>query len=191
MTERIQALKHFQWERMHHAARIQLPDDLALSYRDGADSDVMRTAKRLRQALEMETPYIFDNELIAFTRTVPNLPRIFDDAAWEAITREHFIHELGNVSNLSPDYGKVISAGLLAIREKLGDGEEHAAMRMSIDAVLDLTKRYEAAARVKGYGELADVLRRFNRCASCTTPCGARATTTTRWGASTSTCSRT
>ena len=160
MTERIQALKHFQWERMHHAARIQLPDDLALSYRDGADSDVMRTAKRLRQALEMETPYIFDNELIAFTRTVPNLPRIFDDAAWEKITREHFIHELGNVSNLSPDYGKVISAGLLAIREKLGDGEEHAAMRMSIDAVLHLTKRYEAAARVKGYGELADVLAR-------------------------------
>ena len=160
MTERIQALKHFQWERMHHAARIQLPEDLKLTYRDKLDSDVLRTAKRLEQALQMETPYIFDNELIAFTRTAPNLPRIFDDTEWASITGSHFIHELGNVSNLSPDYGKVIAAGLLDIREKLGEGKEHAAMRMSIDAVLDLTKRYEATAREKGHDEIADALAR-------------------------------
>ena len=158
MTERIQALKRFQWERLHHAARIALPEDLKLTYRDKKDSDVLRTAKRLKQALELETPYIFDNELIAFTRTAPNLPRIFNDAEWENITETHFIHELGNVSNLSPDYGRVIAAGLLAIRERLGDGEEHVAMRLSIDAVLDLTKRYEVAAREKGYDDLADTL---------------------------------
>ena len=160
MTGRIQALKHFQWERMHHSARIQLPEDLELTYRDRAICDIERTSLRLQQALRMETPYIFENELIAFTRTVPNLPRIFDDAEWAAITESHFIHELGNVSNLSPDYGKVISVGLLAIREKLGEGAGHRAMRVSIDAVLDLTKRYEAAAREKGYSDLADTLAR-------------------------------
>ena len=160
MTERIQALKHFQWEHMHHVARIRLPEDLELTYRNRELSDIERTSLRLEQALKMETPYLFDNELIAFTRTVPNLPRIFDDVEWATITEKHFIHELGNVSNLSPDYGKVINIGLMKIREKLGDGEEHAAMRRSIDAVLDLTKRYEIAAREKGYDDLADVLAR-------------------------------
>lgn len=160
MTERIRALMHFQWERLHHAARIALPEDLELTYRDQSLPDTLRTALRLKQALEMETPYLFDNEIIAFTRTVPNLPRIFDDAEWAAITEGHFIHELGNVSNLSPDYASVISVGLLAWREKLGEGELHRAMRISIDAVLKLTARYAAAARAKGDEALAEVLDR-------------------------------
>ena len=160
MNERIASLAHFQWERLHHPARIQLPENLELTYRDRNLSDVARTTRRLCQALSMETPYLFENEIIAFTRTVPNLPRIYDDVEWAAITETQFIHELGNVSNLSPDYDSVISVGLVALREKLGDGEEHIAMRDSIDAVLDLTKRYEAAARAKGYTDLADVLAR-------------------------------
>jgi len=160
MKQRIQALKHFQWERRHHAARITLPEDLKLTYRDKSLADVARTALRLRQALAMEEPYLFEDELIAFTRTVPNLPRIFDDVEWAAITERHFIHELGNVSNLSPDYASVMNAGLLAIRARLGNSDEHEAMRISIDAVLDLTKRYEAAARARGYGDLADALAR-------------------------------
>ena len=160
MTDRIQNIAHFQWERMHHAFRITLPEDLALGCRDRTRSDIMRSALRLEQALDMETPCIFDGELIAFTRTVPNLPRIFDNVEWASIKETHYIHELGNVSNLSPDYARVIASGLLALREKLGDGELHRAMRISIDAVLSLTKRYEEAARLKGYGELADTLAR-------------------------------
>ena len=113
----------------------------------------MRSSLRLKQAMDMETPCIFDNELIAFTRTVPNLPRIFDDREWEKITEDHFIHVMGNVSNLSPDYGKVIAAGLLKILEKLHDSEFHKAIRISVDAVLSLTKRYEQAAREKGLRE--------------------------------------
>ena len=160
MTERIQALMHFQWERLHHAARIQLPEGMALTFRDPSVSEAARTSLRLKQSLELETPYIFENELIAFTRTVPNLPRIFNDIEWASITETHFIHELGNVSNLSPDYGRVISSGLLSLKERLSDSELHAAMRTSIDAVLELTSRYEAAAREKGYGDLADTLAR-------------------------------
>lgn len=160
MTERMQALMHCQWERLHHAARIELPKGLKLTYRRGSLSDVTRTALRLKQALEMETPYFFENELIAFTRTIPNLPRIFSDEEWAQISSDHFIHELGNVSNLSPDYGSVIAQGLLALREKLGDGELHDAMRTSVNAVLDLTRRYEAAAREKGLLELSDALER-------------------------------
>ena len=158
MTNRLKTLKQQQWDRMHHAARITLPGDMALPYRNAALSDVMRCAMRTKLALDMETPYLLPGEIIAFTRTVPGLPCLYDQQEWDTIRASHFIHELGNVSNLSPDYGKVIASGLLAIRDKLGESEEHAAMRMSIDALLDLTKRYEAAARAAGDDALADVL---------------------------------
>lgn len=160
MTERIMALKQHQWERRHHAARVVLQNDMPLPYRDPSLSDVTRTALRLKTALEMETPYLFPGEITAFTRTVPNLPFLFDEAEWNKISSEHFIHEMGNVSNLSPNYASVISSGLLSIRDRLGDGELHAAMRASIDAVLALTARYEAAARESGDPALADVLAR-------------------------------
>ena len=158
MTERIEALRKFQWDNLHHSARISLPEDLQLRYRDKALPDYARTAFRLEQALETEEPYFFPQELIAFTRTVPNLPRIYDEEEWTAISSEHFIHELGNVSNLSPDYGTVIETGLLALREKLTNSDYHQAMRQTIDAVLDLTKRYENAARSEGLTEIAEVL---------------------------------
>lgn len=160
MTNRIAALKAYQWERRHHQARRAPVEDSALPYRDPALTDVSRTALRLKTALELETPYLFPQELIAFTRTVPNLPMIYNEAEWARISGEHTIHELGNVSNLSPDYGRVIASGLLAIRERLGDGELHSAMRMSIDAVLALTERYEQAAREAGDEALAAVLAR-------------------------------
>lgn len=95
MTDRIQAMRQFQWEHKHHTARTFLPEDLHLRYRDNALPDYARTALRLEQALETEEPYFFPQELIAFTRTVPNLPRIYDEEEWSAITKEHYIHELG------------------------------------------------------------------------------------------------
>ena len=160
MTERIKRLKQQQWDRLHHAARVSLEPAMALPYRDAALSDVTRTSLRMEQALALETPYLFADELIAFTRTVPNLPFLYDEAEWAAISGAHFIHESGTVSNLSPDYGKVIACGLCALREKLGDGELHTAMRRSIDAVLCLTARYEEAARKAGLSALADTLAR-------------------------------
>ena len=160
MNERIRFLKEFMWDRKHHAARIQLPEGMTLSYRDASLPDYTRTALRLRQALELETPYFFPGEIIAFTRTVPALPPIFSDGEWADIKARHYIHELGNVSNLSPDYETVIAKGLLYFREQLTDSPYHQAMRMSIDALLDLVKRYALSARAQGYPEIADTLDR-------------------------------
>ena len=160
MTARIQTLKKLQWDHVHHAARRTLCADMPLPYRDATLSDIARCALRTKLALDMETPYLFPGELIAFTRTVPNLPFLYSEDEWHDIRASHFIHESGNVSNLSPDYGKVIASGLLATRETLGKSEEHAAMRMSIDAILALTARYEAAARDAGDSALADALAR-------------------------------
>lgn len=158
MTGRIEALKEFQWRKRHHAYRRPVPEGIERAWRDPALSGAMRTAIRLKCALDAETPALLPGELIAFTRTIPNLPEQFSEAEWAEIRARHAIHERGNVSNLSPDYGRVIAEGLLAIRARLSDCDEHAAMRISIDAVLDLTARYAFFAREAGETALADAL---------------------------------
>ena len=160
MTDRIQQLKSDMWNRVHHAARRNLPDMAEQAYRGKELKDYTRTALRLETALKLENPWFFRNELIAFTRTVPQLPMIYSEEEWKAISGSHYIHELGNVSNLSPDYEKILHSGLNAVLARLGPGEYHDAMRRSILAVLDLTARYAKAARDQGLNELADVLDR-------------------------------
>lgn len=158
MTERIKEIKEYQWEKRHHKARQPLPETLC--YRDPGLSDTLRSALRTKQALDAEQPFLFPGEYIAFTRTLPNLPFLYDEGEWADITSTHFIHESGNVSNLSPDYEAVLQHGLLYFRERLGGGELHKATRITIDALLSLTARYAAAAREAGDEELATVLDR-------------------------------
>ena len=158
MTERIAFLKEYQWNKSHHAARKSIPEGVEKKYRDASFPDTLRTALRLKTALALETPFLAPREILACTRTLPNLPLIFDDAEWNEIKNHHFIHEMGNVSNLSPDYGKIIASGLLSIRDTLTDAPLHESMKISIDAVLDFTGRYEKAAREMGDDILADIL---------------------------------
>ncbi len=158
MTDRIEAIKDFQWQKKHHAYRQTVPDGAECTWRDLSLTDAMRTALRLQSALAAEKPVLLPQELIAFTRTVPNLPSQFSDAEWAEICEHHTIHERGNVCNLSPDYGYIIKTGLLAIRERLSDCDEHTAMRLSIDAVLDLTARYAKLARDLGDISIAETL---------------------------------
>ncbi|MDD6682088.1 MAG: pyruvate formate lyase family protein [Clostridiales bacterium] len=160
MTDRIAFLKDYQWERKHHAIRRALPADMPAPYRDASLSHAMRTALRMKTALEHETPFLFPNEIIAFTRTLPNLPLIFEEAEWDEIKKNHFIHEMGNISNLSPDYEKILKYGLLYFRNQLTESDYHQAMKISIDAVLALTARYEKLARESGDEALANVLAR-------------------------------
>ena len=70
MTSRIASLKQLQWDRIHHSARMALDPAMPLPYRDASLPDIMRTALRTKLALDMETPYLFPDEIIAFTRTV-------------------------------------------------------------------------------------------------------------------------
>ena len=92
MTDRILVIKDAQWERRHFAARISVPKGIENTYRKPELPDFMRTAVRLENALRLETPYFFDGEIIAFTRTVPDLPSIYSEDEWANIMKEHFIH---------------------------------------------------------------------------------------------------
>ena len=160
MTDRISLMKlHYIQNKQHHEKRVGDVVDPA-QYRLAGTADHRRTALRMKAMLEAETPVIENFERIVFTRTVSNAPIIFTDDEWADIKSKHYIHELGNVCNLNPDYGKIMKAGLVAVRAQLGDTEHDESARIEIDAILDLTARYEKLAREKGMTDVADILAR-------------------------------
>ena len=160
MTDRISLMKlHYIANKSHHAHRRGDIVDPA-AYRVPEMADHRRTALRMKAMLDAETPVIENFERIVFTRTVSNAPMIFTDGEWAEIKANHYIHENGNVCNLSPDYGKIIKTGLIAVRDALGDTGHDESARIEINAILDLTARYEKLAREKKMTEVADTLAR-------------------------------
>lgn len=157
MTDRIRTLKAYQWNRRHQAFRCGT-EGLPMIYRDSALPDDLRSALRLETALENERPVLLPGERIVFTRTLPALPRIYDDGEWAAISNTYYIHELGNVCNLSPNYAAILREGLNAQLDKLGGSPYHGAMRRSIQAVLALTERYRQEAISQGRNDVTEVL---------------------------------
>jgi len=166
MTERVRALRRLiMTDKAHHAFRREMTIDPAV-YRRPELKDFQRTALRLKTFLEAEQPVILPDERIAFLRTLPDLPAIYTDAEWAAITAKHYIHEQGRVCNLSADYEKIIGKGLVAVLAEIDAADDGAnadyydAMRMSLRAVLDLAARYAAEARRIGREDIARTLDR-------------------------------
>ena len=166
MTERVKALrKLIVTDKAHHAFRRAADIDPSV-YRRADLKDFQRTALRLKTFLEAETPVILPGERIALLRTLPDLPTIYTDEEWAAITAKHYIHEQGRVCNLSADYEKIIGKGLIAVLDEIDLSDDGAnsdyydAMRMSLRAVLDLAARYAEKAREEGRADIAETLER-------------------------------
>jgi formate C-acetyltransferase len=118
---------------------------------------------------QSQQPVLEDGQRIVFTRTVCKVPPIYRPEDWQVLTDGRTLHELGPISNLCADWGKVLSIGLLGRRETAlatrarlsGDPlaiEFLDAAIETIDAVLDLAGRYADAAAAQGRTELADIL---------------------------------
>ena len=101
----------------HHKFRHTVDWNLAEEYAHKRLSAIERMADRFQRLCEEETAVILENEQIVFLRTVSNLPAIFTDCERDEIKSKHYIHELGFMSNLSPNYYDTISVGLLKKRE--------------------------------------------------------------------------
>ena len=167
------ALYDYYIARKHHAYRRPFPTELTASVRDKSLNPTERMMARLRLVLENEQPVILDGQRIVFLRTVTDVPDIFTEEEWAEIKAKHFVHELGYVSNLCGDYGKVITSGLEPIREKLEArlaGEATEAQRLfaesalsGIAALYELADRYRAEAERIGRADVAAVLARVPR----------------------------
>ena len=117
-----------------------------------------RMTRRFELLAKLETPVLLPEEKICFVRTVKVIPDCFTEKEWAEFKEKYFIHELGYISNLSPNYERVIANGLLAERET---ADEYG--KRIIDAIIDLADRYKEQAAVEGKEELVQVLTRVSR----------------------------
>lgn len=122
---------------------------------DKSMTPIERMTYRFEQMAKAEEPHILPDEKICFIRTVKNHCDIFSDEEWKEIKEKHFIHELGYISNLSPNYERVIADGL----EKSKEYADEYGVRV-IDAILELSERYRLEALRTGREDIAEVLSR-------------------------------
>ena len=151
-------LREYLFHKQHHVYRHSVDWNLAEEFSAKQLSPKERMTQRFERLCAAETPVLLPNEQICLMRTIQNIPDIFTKEEWAEIRSQHYVHELGYMSNLSPDYEGVIRDGLLA-RRKTAD----AYGRRMIDALLKLTDRYREEALRKGNKELADILKRVPR----------------------------
>ena len=142
----------------HHKFRHTLNWNLAEKYAEGGLSPIERMSDRFERLCQAETPVILEGEQIVFLRTVANLPPIFTAGEWAQIKKDHFIHELGFLSNLAPNYYGTIAVGLLAKRETADSYGKRA-----IDSIIALADRYREEAERLGRQDLVGILTQVPR----------------------------
>ena len=155
-----QKLYQFIVDKKHHQYRREFSEynNLAAQFQSEGLCPKERMTRRFELLTKLETPVLLEGEKICYLRTVSNIPDCFTENDWETIRKEHYIHELGYMSNLSPDYERVLKSGLLAVRESAD-----AYGKRMIDAIFDLADRYRNEAERQGKAELAAVLKRVPR----------------------------
>ncbi len=114
--------------------------------------------RRFELMTRLEKPVLLPNEQITYIRTVKSIPDCFTQEEWAEFKVHHHIHELGYMSNLSPNYADAIKLGLLAKREI---ADEYG--KRVIDAVFDLADWYREDAIKQGKLGLAEVLKQVPR----------------------------
>lgn len=121
-------------------------------------SDEERLIRRFELLCEKEEAHIHDFEKIVMLRTNKNIPDCFTEDEWLERREKHYIHENGYVSNLSPNYAKVIEKGLLHFRE---NANEYG--RRAIDACLCVCDKYLEEAKRQKRTDLIEIFSRIPR----------------------------
>ncbi|MBR3995010.1 MAG: pyruvate formate-lyase [Clostridia bacterium] len=169
MTDRIRRFLNDSNNKVHHKYRKSFDTALVEQYRS-LKTPTERMAKRLELVLASETPVVDKEAKIVLLRTVHDIPSIFTDEEYEAIHKDHYFHELGYLSNLCPNYAKVIKIGFSGLRAIIDEKYDSAdadgkllydAVRKELDAVTDLMARYKAEAEKVGNTVVADILSRI------------------------------
>lgn len=151
-------LYDFIVSKKHHVYRHTVDWRLAEEYSAKGLSPTERMSDRFRRACEEEKAVILEGEQIVFLRTVANLPDIFTEDEWAEIKEKYYIHELGYMSNLSPNYYDTIAKGLL---EKRKTADEYG--KAAIDNIIKLSDKYLAEAKIQGRDDLVEILTRVPR----------------------------
>ena len=151
-------LYDFILNKEHHKYRHTVEWELACEYAEKGLSPIERMQDRFTRLCKEEKAVILEGEQIVFLRTVSNLPAIFTDKEWEEIKSKYYIHELGFMSNLSPNYYDTISVGLLKKREI---ADEYG--KSAIDNIIKLSDKYLEEAKKQGREDLVEILTQVPR----------------------------
>ena len=131
---------------------------------------MMQCVSRLtRRMCESERVIIQEDENIVFTRTHKHVPISFMTRQSGQQHSERIFHELGPISNICADWGMVLSQGLLQRKtmaeetlsrlENDPDAVEFLTAAIeTIDAVLNLVKRYAVKAKQLGRNDIVAML---------------------------------
>ena len=169
MTDRIRRFLNDSNNKVHHKYRKSFDQALVPQYRS-LKTPTERMAKRLQLVLASETPVVDKEAKIVLLRTVHDIPSIFTDEEFDAIHKDHYFHENGYLSNICPNYAKVIKLGFKGVRAIIDEKYDSAdadgkllydAIRVELDAVADLMARYKAEAEKVGNTVVADILSRI------------------------------
>ncbi len=151
-------LYNFIVDKKHHSFRHKTDENLAAEYAAKCLSAKERMADRFERMCKEEKAVILKDEKIVFLRTVANLPDIFTEDEWKDIKSKYYIHELGYMSNLSPNYYDTIACGLL---EKRKTADEYG--KRAIDNIIALSDKYLEEAKKQGRDDIVEVLTQVPR----------------------------
>lgn len=153
-------LREYIIQKEHHKFRKDYDEiqNIGAEFKEKGLCPKERMTRRFELLAKLETPVLLPEEKICFMRTVKQIPDCFTEDEWSEIKNKHYIHELGYMSNLSPDYERVIRLGLLAVREQ---ADEYG--KRVIDAIILLADKYKEQALAEGKTELAAVLENVPR----------------------------
>ena len=132
--------------------RKSIGRDLAAEFSAAGLSDEERIVRRLEILCEAEVAHIHDFEQIVMVRTNSVIPDCFTEDEWKQRRENHYIHESGYVSNLCPNYAKVIEKGLLYFRESADEYGIRA-----IDACLSVCDKYLEEAKRQNRADLVEI----------------------------------
>ena len=94
-------------DRVNRGMRINVECDLGTEYSKLGLSGEERMTRRFEYLSSLETPHIHNDEKIVLMRTVANLPDVYTKAEWAEIKKEHYIHELGYISNINVNFERL------------------------------------------------------------------------------------
>ncbi|HAZ04280.1 MAG TPA: pyruvate formate-lyase [Marinilabiliales bacterium] len=180
MNQRIKTILDDIFQKKHHVFRQNIAPDVlsgfTVSLKEQKIPDVLRVQKRLSWVLQNELPVILPGEKIVFMRTVPKIPEIFTEEEWTEIRKEHYIHELGRICNISSNYSYTIEVGLEQRRKEvlqsidihLAQGDKHGVQFLqvvlhAIDDIEKLADRYAELAINSGREDIFLILNRIPR----------------------------
>ena len=171
LSKRIYKYRDNIREGSHKCLRQEISPDIIGESEARGLSWMQRAALLTQRMCEAEKVIIQKHENIVFTRTIPKVPQIYGSEKWVEMTSGRSLHELGPISNICADWQMVLSQGLLQrkqialeSRDKYSKDSDKVeflnAAIQTIDAVLELTRRYAAHARDLGRIDLAEILER-------------------------------